>query len=267
MIIVLKNADFSANNIGQIEVPIIWDTDAKTFVDSLTGTISDERKRKINTLFVQLKAQQVFDKITSLYLPILGSSDGGKSIKGTSTITYPSASTFESKGVRLSLGFRMPNFNRSNGSIGVYNSAPIDSNSGTLSASLSFNTVNVESSAGTNPGRSAGRAVLNAGTSGGLTLGTPRITINGELKSVGFVAVSTNSSLVKTLCLLSKTVGTGDFAFSTNESASPIIGGLSIATNYGIVQAPIGCIFMGEYLTSTELTALGDVMDSFIANF
>lgn len=267
MIIVLKNADFSANNIGKIDVPIIWDADAKTFVDSLIGTVSNEQKKKINTLFVQMKNKNLFNKITSFYLPILGSSDGGKNIKGTNNILYPSESTWESKGVRLSMGFRMSGFNRVNGSIGVYNSEPIDSNSGTISASLSFNTVNIESNSGTNPGRSCGRAVLNAGASGGLTLGSPRITINGELKSVGFAAVSTNSELLLTHCLLSKTLGNGSFAFSTNESQSPIIGGLSIVSNWGVVQAPIGCIFVGEYLTSDELLDLGEIVDNLILNF
>ncbi len=265
MIIVLKNADFSGNNIGQIEVPIIWDTDAKTFVDSLAEDLTDERKRKINNLFVQLKGHLVYDKLTSLYLPLLGSADGGKSIKGATTLTYPSTSTWEAKGVRLATGFRLSGFNRNNGSIGVYNSTAIDSNSGTVSTSISFNTVNIES--GTNPGRAAGRAILNTATGGGLSIGTPRITINGELKSIGFVAVSTSLDLSITHCLLSKVSGTGSFPFTTNESQSPIIGGLSIASNFGIVQAPIGCIFLGQYLTATELSALGEIMDSFISNF
>ena len=131
MIIVLKNADFSANNIGQIDIPIVWDADAKAFVDSLTVELDDTKKRKVNNLFTQLKSNGIFSKLSKLYLPILGSDDAGRNlITPNDIMSLPSDTTFSNKGMKLTKGFRVEGFNRLNGSIGVYNTERISTTSG-----------------------------------------------------------------------------------------------------------------------------------------
>lgn len=74
MIIVLKGADFSANNIGKLDITTEIDSKVVDAMSKLTKypcSTTNEYAKALNTLYLSLKNYGIYDKITLLSLPIM----------------------------------------------------------------------------------------------------------------------------------------------------------------------------------------------------
>jgi hypothetical protein len=74
MILILRNADFSANNVGEVEIPIEIDTDAATIMAKYTKSLSNTKKNAFSRLISGLKDAGIFAKIDHLFVPCLAGS-------------------------------------------------------------------------------------------------------------------------------------------------------------------------------------------------
>lgn len=74
MIIVLKGADFSANNIGKIEVPRELDVRTKELLSRYSATLDTNKQYAVDDFVTGLYNNGLADKITCLLLPCLSSS-------------------------------------------------------------------------------------------------------------------------------------------------------------------------------------------------
>lgn len=110
MIIIVKGANFSANNIGQVDVPIAYDADARAYLDAIPATdaiLSEDKKKAINSYFKSLKSGGLFSKINHLYLPIFGRVDGSVNLKNPLiNLGLPSSgATYDAQGVLFTTGW------------------------------------------------------------------------------------------------------------------------------------------------------------------
>lgn len=71
MIIVLKNAVFSANNIGHIDMPIEIDADIQSLLANYSKALSLEKQFAVQSFIKTLRSTGVMSKLHGLYLPIL----------------------------------------------------------------------------------------------------------------------------------------------------------------------------------------------------
>lgn len=265
MIIVLKGADFSANNIGRVELPLVWDVDAKGYVDSLSSssTFTDIQNRSINSLFVGLKSNDIYQSIKGLYLPIFGRIDGGKNIKNpSSNINLPnSGATYDNNGVLFSLGWLYPNtITKSNHTIGIYNTTPTTQPGGSGNppavSAAPRTTTNI-----------LGRKTLTNNTQAGYTIdGTIRPSILNHSNSVGLLAGGQSELLNKTSF------------FADSESIDAIYGGTATFTSFNIggttsgtadnlLMASIGVIFDSNYLSNEQVSIMSVLLDDIVNAF
>ena len=78
MILVLNGADFSENNLGQVEVTTILDDFTKAAISaSGNNSMTEIQKSALNTFFKKIGAfgsgSQIFSKMRYLYLPLIAS--------------------------------------------------------------------------------------------------------------------------------------------------------------------------------------------------
>ena len=71
MIVVLKGADFSANNLGQINISGDARTQTMTMLGYFHKTFTKEQRIAIDEFVAKLQDLGIWDKITNLYLPII----------------------------------------------------------------------------------------------------------------------------------------------------------------------------------------------------
>jgi hypothetical protein len=74
MIVVLKGADFSANNIGKIEVPRELDVKTKQLLSRYSKVLDTSKQYAVDDFVTGLYDNGLADKITCLLLPCLSSS-------------------------------------------------------------------------------------------------------------------------------------------------------------------------------------------------
>lgn len=71
MIFINKNADYSANSIGQIEIPIELDPTAVAIMQKYTKTLSSKKQIAFSQLITGMKESGIYDKIEFMFLPFL----------------------------------------------------------------------------------------------------------------------------------------------------------------------------------------------------
>lgn len=71
MIFINKYADYSANNIGKVDIPIIIDETAQTIMDAYSKTLTKDQQAAFSVLISGLKDSGIYDKIEYMYLPCL----------------------------------------------------------------------------------------------------------------------------------------------------------------------------------------------------
>lgn len=90
MIIVLKGADFSANNIGQIDIPVDWQDETLAILAKQTRyTTSDAQAIALNQFIYTLKEEGIYSKI-GLFMPVfMGNSLNECAYDAISDTYYP----------------------------------------------------------------------------------------------------------------------------------------------------------------------------------
>lgn len=109
MIIILKEADFSENNIGQIEIPVEFSELTKSVIAKYSN-INSGVKVKLNTMLNTLNTAGIYSKLKVLYIPILASNLNECFIElinnyQVDDATKLSAYTYNSDGVSRTGGF------------------------------------------------------------------------------------------------------------------------------------------------------------------
>lgn len=74
MIFINSSADFSANNIGTVEIPIESDETATAIMAAYSKTLTTSQQAAFNALIVGLKNAGIYSMIEYLYLPCLAGS-------------------------------------------------------------------------------------------------------------------------------------------------------------------------------------------------
>lgn len=115
MIIVLKGADFSANNLGQVDVPITYTEKMLNYFEALgNSTLSEEKKQAAAKLVAQLEYEGLMSKIGYLFLPVLSNSVEQSMINLASddleVINPINASLDENNGLVISRNGNIPKF-------------------------------------------------------------------------------------------------------------------------------------------------------------
>lgn len=263
MIFQLKGADFSANNIGKVDLPIVWDDDARAFVNTLAGheDFSDSKNRSINNLFSSLKVNNIWSKVVTLIFPIFGQADAGKNVKGSGNITMPVNSSFDQYGLNLNTNAWTWNrtFNRTNQCIGVYNTQPTTTPNGNFCVSMGFQS-------GANIG--AGRKVLASNAQAGVVISSPvRIQINNRANNSGLILLSSNQSIPLLHCMVDGEGNSDSDAWGNGNTPILLIGGTNATTTASFLNAPIGCVFDSSYLTLDEMAIVDNLIDNVVKSF
>jgi hypothetical protein len=71
MIIVLKGADFSANNLGKIDIKRELSAETEALLKNYSLPLSDKQKSAVDDFVLDLRSSGIYDKITCLLLPCL----------------------------------------------------------------------------------------------------------------------------------------------------------------------------------------------------
>lgn len=264
MRIMVPGADFSSKNIGQVEVPITWDVDAAAYraaIPTHAALFTYTQNRALNIFFKQLKSQGLWSKITNLYLPIFGQSEGGVNLKTpASNIGFPASgatATYDVKGIKFLLGWTTP-FTKDLTDVhaGFYNTtARADVDTFCAGLSKSANEFNL------------GRRVFT-GKNAGLLLNAAlqRPNLPNHLTSIGpMIGCSKLASNITSVLVDT------DYTF-VNQSFDPVdpntsafvLGGTTAGANTSIQDTSMGLFTFGSYLTDSEMTVYGALQTSLI---
>lgn len=264
MIIVLKGADFSANNIGRIDLPLVWDADAKIYFESLDNheDFTLQQQMAINNLFKVLKSNGIYSSINNMYFPIFGRVDGGKNIKNPSqNANLPTTgATYDENGMLLSLGWRYSNnvVNRDH-TIGVYNTTPsviVTAGQANVSAAIDASS------------RILGRRIANNNTDCGyIASSTARVTIPNRASGIGLLAGGQSELNNKTSCFADSESGVDSIFGGSSDSESRVIGGLTSGASVSLLNASIGVIFDSKYLPNDKVSIVASLLDKVIESF
>lgn len=106
MYIVLRDADFSKSNIGNIDIDLPMDDLTVSIINKFSILPSEYIQKALNVFVINLKNSGLIDKIDSLYLPILSANvtEAFTDVIGLSSIdvTGKSYAITQNKGVHLS---------------------------------------------------------------------------------------------------------------------------------------------------------------------
>lgn len=77
MIIVLNGADFSANNIGKIEIPKVPSSNVVALNNAITRELTKSQMIAIDDFIESLQSNNIWDKIEQLYIPSMAYTQNG----------------------------------------------------------------------------------------------------------------------------------------------------------------------------------------------
>lgn len=104
MILRLKGADFSANNIGKIDIIREITSDTKNLLSNFSKTFTDEQMFAVQDFISGLKDNGIWSSIGKLYIPVMcGSlSECGYNLKtGKNDVTFGLDYVWSNKGLKL----------------------------------------------------------------------------------------------------------------------------------------------------------------------
>lgn len=253
MIIVLKGADFSANNIGQIDVPIEYEPETLAYKLEILPVSSGwdfQTNRAINRFVRNLKSSGLWPKITHLFLPVFGRVHGGVNLKDPAyNIGFPETNaTYSENGVLFAQPFQTPNFfNLKEQHVGTYNST---AGANQADAMNSIAASQYEFLLGRNPGNSASGFRIQGGTINALVSGRRISTgplMGSHSQSVGIIRALVDTEVVSTA------------SSNTTQSASSrlFLGGNQSGSASGTAKSYNAIFTFGAPLTGEELSVYG----------
>lgn len=267
MIFVIPGADYSANNIGQVETPIIYDEATTLYLNAIptaaAGLTYDQRKA-LNNFIKGLKTASIFTKITHLCMPVFGMTEGGVNIVAPSTnINLPSTNaTYDSDGVLFSLGWDSGiSKNGRELCCGFYN---------TTAAPIGGSVQRIGISRGAGGYWLARKSSTTSSTASDIILSTDnRINFPNHAASIGPIICSYSGSGNYMYGVVDAEFGS-DTAINQTPiptSFNVIIGGAVAALDTSVLGARIGLITLGAPLTDTEIVAYGSLQTSLMSAF
>lgn len=260
MVIVIKGSDFSSNNLGQITLPIYWDTDALAYtakIPTAFAAMSDAKKRALNKFFKGLKSAGIYSKITHLYLPIFGQSEGGINlITPTQNIGFPVSgpiATYSNNGVYFLQGWQVPfSKNLLDVHAGFYNTT----------ACPDVDQLRLGIASGGNDFW-VGRRISSPKNAGFLLNAVlPRIILANHMTSIGAVIGTTNFAANYTATQVDGEYGTIAQAYNGNNSTFLKLGYHTVGSNTFLLEASVGLYTFGSSLAQTELATYSALQTS-----
>lgn len=254
---IVPGADFSSKHIDQVEVPITWDVDAAAYraaIPTHAASFTYAQNRALNIFFKTLKTQGLWTKITHLYLPVFGQSEGGVNLKNpASIIGFPASgatATYDVKGIKFLLGWTTP-FTKDLTDVhaGFYNTsarADVD----TLCAGIAKNAnefiIGRRVFTGKNAGMLANSVLLRPNVPNHLTSIGPMIGSSKLSSNITSVLVDTEYTSVAQ-----------SFDPVDPNTTALILGGTAAGANTSIHDTSMGLFTFGSYLTQSEMTNFG----------
>jgi len=260
MIIILKGADASANNLGSVEVPIDWDVDAAaalTHMPTAAAAFTYAKNKAFNTFFKGLKTAGIYSKTTHIFLPCLGRVEGGVNLVApTYNINFPTANaTYGVKGVYFSLGWITPfTKNLKDSHVGVYTS--------TATSDVTPARYSMASSA-SNFEHLLGRRI-NSARSGFAVKGSSELvtTNSGHMQSIGPMIGSVKESINTANAVIDSELITITTTYTAGPTVALILGGSINNSATSFADCYHSLFTFGSYLTQTELAAYSALQTS-----
>ena len=269
MVIIIKGADYSANNLGQIEVPYTKQAETVSYLSAISTTaeaLNYTKTKALDSYIKTLKNASIWGKIQHVFVPIFGRVDGSVSLKTPSySLGLPNDSayaSYSSLGVKFAKGWLSPlqlNFkNDANGinqTFGGYNTearptAQGDNTSVMMSNNSSYGWLGRRISSGLYAGLLVSSAltrsqVLNRSYSAGLMLAT----IQGTQQSVSvdgeYVSVTQN--------------------FTGSSDRNLILGSFQADNTSAILNASLGLLFFSTALSQSEVAVVNSATNELMS--
>lgn len=198
MNIVLKGADFSANNIGHVDLPIVYNQmtlDYLAAIPTRGATMTYNELRGLNNFFDGLSENGLLSKIDKCFIPAFGATEGAVNLvaPASAPLNLPVASSnvvYSSNGIRMLNGsFFTSNFSQTYNLFhaGFANKTPIAGTISVVSGAINSSASSYSFTIGRKPSAS-----MDA--SGVLISSTDRIHIPNHVNSSGVVIVGNDAS-------------------------------------------------------------------------
>lgn len=265
MIIIVRGADFSANNIGQVVLPFEPIGETTAYLSAISINPTDNVKKGIDVFLRGVKSNLINTKIDRIYLPLLGSVDGGINLLNPSqeNINLPSSgASYDANGVLFTTNYELPYaVNTRDFSYGAFNTLGVLTT--TPKVLLSSPTSNWW----------LGRGISTSGTLSGIIVdGTSRILTTGDGGGAsGLVMGAHNLNNQFFACMIDgmfaqMTPPTGLSTANSPLSSNLLIGG-NIGANY-MAGMPIGIFFTGtQALNESEMSIINTLINDLRASF
>ncbi len=247
MILVASGANASANPIGQVEVPITWDADAAAYraaIPVAAAAANYAKNKALNNFFKGLKTAGLWTKISHMYLPTFGQTEGGVDLKNpASNIGFPASNaTYTAQGVNFALAWAMPyTLSTADIHVGAYNTTAPPDNTDIIRVSIGQSSSNFQLGRRIQSTRQAGM-LYNSVTDHMATIG-PMIGVN-------------KSSIPMTATLIDSEYVSNPQSYA-GSTVTLNLSGTSAGANTNNPNQTFGFYTFGTFLTQTEMATYG----------
>ncbi|GLU54453.1 hypothetical protein Dfri01_39140 [Dyadobacter frigoris] len=252
MVIKISGADYSANPVRQIDIPVEFEAETTAYATRIPvayAAMTATKKKALNTFIKGLKTNGLLAKINGLYLPIFGQTEGGVNLKTpTFNVGLPASgvvATYDSKGILFLQGWLYPpNESWADIHCGFYNTTSNADNSGFR---IGWGKSGQTFSLANRRGNSSSTGLLFAT---GWTAQLPN-----HVASIGPV-IGSHISATKFIGCAIDGEYTENISTSTlpTFSAATIIGGTAVGANTNALAQPIGLLTTGTALNQAQAT-------------
>ncbi len=253
MILIASGADASANPIGHVEVPIIWDSDAAAYraATPVAASAANYAKSKaLNNFFKGVKTAGLWTKISHMYLPVFGQAEGGVDLKNpASNIGFPASNaTYNAQGVNFSLAWAMPySLNTSDIHVGAFNTTAPPDNTDIIRVSIGQSSSNFQLGRRIQATRQAG-ILYNAGLA--------RLSVTDHMLSIGPMIAVNKASTPMTAVQIDS-----EYVSNPQTYAGGVVtlnlSGTSAGANTNNPNQVFGFYTFGTFLTQAEMATYG----------
>lgn len=265
MKVILNTADFSANNIGQVEVPINYANETLAYLEAIPTTaasLNDTQKRGINSFFKGLINNSLYAKMERIYIPRFGQIEGGINLVNPSQtgLNLPASGggvTYDVNGVLLGTNYFTANFayGLDNKFMGFANKTAVSSIPDSAFRSLCLNYAGFIG---------LGRVQTGTQSEAGLIVsGFDRALVTGRSLSAGYMLTSTDDETdVRSVIVDGEYVS---ISKETNNISTELYIGGQNQVGYTDCKHHISLLLFGTKLNQTEMSLLGGLIDNLMA--
>lgn len=265
MKLILNTADFSANNIGQVEVPINYANETLAYLDAIptaSASLTDNEKRGINSFFRGLINNSLYSKMERIYIPRFGNVEGGVNLvnPAQTKLNLPVSGggvTYDINGVLLGTNYFTANFAHGldNKFMGFANKTAVSSIPDAAFRSVCLNYAGFVG---------LGRVHTGGQSQAGLVVsGSDRALVLGRSLSTGYILTSTDDDTD-----VRSVIVDGEYVTDPKETAHAntelYIGGQN-QVGHTDCKHHISLLLFGQKLNQSEMSLLGGLIDNLMA--